>query len=259
MMNMEARHPAIRYFRLNEKPSARLVCLPHAGGSASCYRDWGKVLPDHFDLLAVQYPGREERYPEPFADSLEALADDITEALAPLAGVPMVLFGHSLGAALAYEVALRLRRRKLSLSRLVVSAHPAPHRQRDSALHQQGDEALLEDIRRLSGGSTPLDEPAMRELFMPMLRNDYRLIERYARDCPESVGVPVDVCFPLDDAEISEDEVRAWQDVTPWTLGILPFHGGHFYLREQYPDLVHRVLQRLDFPISQGGRGHVTT
>ncbi|KAF0808146.1 pyochelin biosynthetic protein PchC [Alcanivorax xiamenensis] len=258
-MSAKVRHPAVRCFRLSEQPSARLVCLPHAGGSASCYRDWGKALPDHLDLLAVQYPGREERYPEPFADSLEALADEITEALTLFAEVPLVLFGHSLGAALAYEVALRLRRRNLSLKRLVVSAHPAPHRQRESALHQQGDTALLDDIRRLSGGSTPLDEPAMRELFMPMLRNDYRLIERYRRDFPDEIDVPVDVCFPVDDDEISGDEVRAWQDVTPWTLGVLPFRGGHFYLREQYRDVVDRVLKQLDSPIGQGDREHVTS
>lgn len=232
--------------RVSPKPRARLVCLPHAGGSASYYRDWSKALPGHIDLLAVQYPGRAERYSEPFARSLESLADETAAALVQFADVPLVLFGHSLGAALAYEVALRLEQRALPLERLIVSAHPAPHRQRESSLHQQTDDDLLEDIRRLSGGSTPLDEPVMREVFMPMLRNDYRLIESYARGIPERVRAPVDVCFPLDDDEISESEVRAWQDVTPWMLGILLFRGGHFYLQEQYRELVERLLQRLD-------------
>lgn len=253
---------AVRVYRQSPQPRARLVCMPHAGGNASFFRDWSRALPVDIDLLAAQYPGREERFCEPFAQSLESLAEEIAAALVLLSDAPLVLFGHSLGAALAYEVALRLQGFDRPPARLVVSAHPAPHRQRKSSLHKQGDEALLADIRRLSGGSTPLDDPALREVFMPMVRSDYRLIENYRREYPKELqprllGAPVDLCFPLDDDEISESEARAWQDITPLELGVLPFHGGHFYLQKLYPELLERLLQRLDSTKELGEKKHV--
>lgn len=82
--------------------------LPHAGGSASFFRSWSERLPPDIDLLALQYPGREDRFNEAPATRLEDLSDGAALALRDFADAPLALFGHSLGAALAYETALRL-------------------------------------------------------------------------------------------------------------------------------------------------------
>lgn len=101
----------VRELRLSPCPRAQLVCMPHAGGAASFFRGWAGALPWDLDLLALQYPGREDRFGEPCARSIDALAGPAAEALVEYARQPLVLFGHSLGAALAYEVALRLEQR----------------------------------------------------------------------------------------------------------------------------------------------------
>lgn len=98
----------VRPFRLTPMPRLRLACFPHAGGSASFFRSWSERLPPDIDLLALQYPGREDRFNEAPATRLEDLADGAALALRDFADAPLALFGHSLGAALAYETALRL-------------------------------------------------------------------------------------------------------------------------------------------------------
>ena len=164
------------------------------------FRGWSHALPWDVDLLALQYPGREERFGEPCLTSIDALAGPAADALQRYAHAPLVLFGHSLGAALAYEVAARLEARAAPRC-LAVSALPPPHRQRLSDLHLQSDDALVGDVARLSGEHAALlADPEMRALYLPMIRSDYRAIETYRRDRPPRLTTPLGVMLPLADS-----------------------------------------------------------
>src|SRR5262249_29653456 len=96
--------------RFHPAPSAgsRLVCLPHAGGSASYFLPISRGLSPQVEVLAVQYPGRQDRRAEPCIEDVGGLADQITASLQPWIDRPVALFGHSMGAILGFEVALRL-------------------------------------------------------------------------------------------------------------------------------------------------------
>ncbi|CAI9121916.1 thioesterase II family protein [Brytella acorum] len=232
----------LRRFNRAAEASVRLICLPHAGGSASAFRRWRDLLPDKIDLLAAQYPGREDRYADSFAPDIAKLADELADALSNYLDRPLLLFGHSMGASIAYEVALRLEKRGTPPARIIVSAHPPPHRQRDSDLHCQNDEALVADVRRLSDQRPSLlDDPEIRALFLPMLRADYRLIETYRCVTPVAVATPITVVLPVDDAEITQDEALAWQDCTLSPLTLHDVEGGHFYL-QQHPERLIALL-----------------
>ena len=95
----------IRGFHPGADGAPRLVCFPHAGGSATFYFPLSRALAPSMEVLAVQYPGRQDRRAEPCIDSIDGLADEIVDALRPLTDRPMALFGHSMGAVLAYETA----------------------------------------------------------------------------------------------------------------------------------------------------------
>ena len=138
----------LRVLREGQQPRARLVCLPHAGGSASFFRPWLAHLPGDIDLLAVQYPGREERFNEAHIPCLATLAEHISQALLALPARPLWLFGHSMGAALAYAVGALLEADGVGPDHVFVSAHAPPHRQPSSDLHRQDDSALIADILR---------------------------------------------------------------------------------------------------------------
>lgn len=132
-------------------------------------------------MHAVQYPGREERLSEPFLTTVSEMADTIAAEILTLGTRPMTLFGHSMGAAIAYEVTARLERTGVVPQALVVSGQPAPHRRKRSALHRASDEDLLADIDRIGAAGSGLlrQDPELRDLLLPMIRADYQVIETY--------------------------------------------------------------------------------
>ncbi|WP_306098876.1 thioesterase II family protein [Pseudomonas sp. RGB] len=236
----------VRAYRLTPMPRWRLVCFAHAGGSASFFRDWVNALPADIDLLAIQYPGREDRFSEPCLTDMQRLADGAAHALQGYADRPLALFGHSLGAVVAYEVAARLEQRAIAVDHLFVSAHPAPHRQRGGHLHRGPDAALLDDVRRLSERPNPLlDDPALCELFLPGLRGDYRVVETYTCAQPQPLNSRITVFYPEQDPEIERDEAHAWQAASHQPLHLQRWPGGHFYLIEQRQALIDAIAATL--------------
>ncbi|MCP2253727.1 pyochelin biosynthetic protein PchC [Prauserella aidingensis] len=220
-----------------------LVCLPHAGGSASYYRRWGSLAVPEIEVHVVQYPGREDRLIETPIRSMSVLADAVSEAIAPLFERPVVLFGHSMGACLMYEVALRAERAGRDPALLVASGSSAPHRRERRSIHSASDAELLDELRREAAtDSAVLESPELLELLLPMVRGDYELIETYHPAAPEPLRTPLTVFRGADDADVDETGAAAWSEVT--ATGALRHHqvfaGDHFYLRD--PDEVLSVL-----------------
>ncbi|MGW6979870.1 thioesterase II family protein [Streptomyces sp. NPDC054932] len=238
-----------RRFRRVAAPRLRLVCLPHAGGTANLFAGWPARLPKDVDLLAVRYPGRQDRLAEPCVTDMDELADRITGALLPLTDLPVALFGHSMGSSVAYEVARRLEARGTAPAHLLVSGRAAPHRTRRSEFHLADDETLLSAVRSLGDlGSSVFDIPELRELLMPALRADYRLIERYHVSEPEVLSMPVSAYVGDSDPGSSRvlDDVRAWAGLTRSDdFHLRSFPGDHFYLAPCEAELVADVTDRL--------------
>jgi len=215
-----------------------VVCFPHAGGAASWFGPMARQLGTGIDVVAVQYPGRQDRLAEPCLDSIAALRDAVVaELLAPAAGWldrPVALFGHSMGAAVAYEVARTLEHDHGRPPRaLFVSGRRAPSTHRAERVHHGGDTALLREVARL-GGTPPelLDDPDLHDLMLPALRGDYRAIETYAwRPGPEP-GCPLWALVGDDDPAASPAEAAAWRPHTSGPFERRVFPGGHFYLAD---------------------------
>lgn len=236
-----------RKYSTTPTPRRRLVVLPHAGGTASFFHAWGRAFDGDTEVLVAKYPGRQERIAEPCVDSMDVLADQVTAALLPFADVPMTLFGHSMGASLAYEVALRLEERHaVTPAGLHVSSRKAPHRLTPRDLHEKGDAALIAELRRLGGTDTALlDDPDIRELVLPAVRADFTIVGTYGPRAAIPVGCPVHAWIGDADPSTPAREMEAWGDVAPrgFQLRVLP--GGHFYLVEQHDVLVREVSGQL--------------
>ncbi|MFH9065399.1 thioesterase II family protein [Streptomyces coeruleorubidus] len=211
-----------------------LICFPHAGGAASSYLPLSRALAPEIGVVSVQYPGRQDRRREPPCTSLMALAravaDELEHQLRPRQ--QYALFGHSMGAVVAYETARLLAERDLPMpGRLFLSGRGAP-----SATPRPGDllsddAALIAEIRRLGGtGRRVLDDPELLHLALPALRADYRALGGH-RDRP---GPPLDVPFTVmvgdADPVVAVDDARGWLAHSLRDSRLLTYPGGHFYL-----------------------------
>lgn len=237
----------LRRYPTAAPPRLRLLCLPHAGGSAGFFHGWGRAFGEDVEVLAVRYPGRQERIAEDPWTRLEDLADAITAELTPYLDTPLALFGHSMGATVGYEIALRLAQRHgIAPALLAVSCRKAPHLLTPRTAAFGSDDELLAEVGRMGGTDAALlaDED-LRELVLPAIRADFRAVAGYAARPGMPLPCPVAGYVGDADPDVAPDEVAAWAGIAPAGFGLTVLPGGHFYLVEQRDALVADLRERL--------------
>ncbi|AGL19210.1 thioesterase II family protein [Actinoplanes sp. N902-109] len=228
-----------RTFKPAPAAPVRLACLPHAGGSASFYHPLARALAPGIEVLAAQYPGRQDRYREPLVTSLTDLARHCFEALRPSIDRPLILFGHSMGALLAYEIALLMQDDGLAPPvHLVVSGRRAPSRYRDDQFHRLPPAGLVAQVRALSGtDASVLSDPETLRLILPAVRGDYRAVETYRHQPGRVVHSPVTALTGTDDPMVTVEEVTAWERHTDGPADIRSMPGGHFFVADHFDEI----------------------
>jgi surfactin synthase thioesterase subunit len=239
---------------LESRPWAalRLICFPHAGGSAVFYRSWAKAISPAVEVHAVQYPGRADRMRDPFVTDAGQMARLIAGSMGPLLDRPVALFGHSMGAVVAYEVARVLEGRKTPAAHLFASGARPPHaRGERENIADRDDDGLVAEMLALGGSDAEvLADPEMRELVLPYLRNDFRLIEGYRQRPGPRLTAPVTALVGDADPRVDETQAARWAEVGDggFTLRTLP--GDHFYLVPQQAAVLETVLRGLGVPVA---------
>lgn len=234
--------------RFHPAPGApqRLVCFPHAGGSASYFVAVSRALSPATEVLAIQYPGRRERRGEPAIDDLDVLAGLIIHALAPWADRPLTFFGHSMGATLAFEVARRWEVASTTLAGLFVSARRAPSRHRDERSHQLDDEGLLAEVRSLAGtGATLPGFERFVRLALPSIRSDYKAAETYRYRPGPALTCPLFALVGDNDPMATVEDAWWWREHTSGAFELRVLPGGHFYLDDQWPAVLDVLTKHL--------------
>lgn len=233
----------VRRFHVARPDAPRLVCFPHAGGSASFFFPVSTALLPTTQVVAVQYPGRQDRLRESPLTDLTALAAGVFQALRPSLSATDWFFGHSMGASLAFEVAL-LMEHQLGVppAGVIVSGRRAPSRFREESVHRRDDNGLVAEMRRLGGTDTSLlgDEDVAR-MVLPAVRADYQAIETYRPDRVDVLGCPIEVFTGTADPLVDAAEAAAWRDHTRAGARVRTFPGGHFYLTERPGEVIAAV------------------
>lgn len=230
------------------RAKVRLFCLPFAGGGASVFRTWHRELPETVESYALELPGRGARVRELPSLRLEPLVQGLADTLMSLLDRPFVLFGHSMGGLIAFELTRELRRRKAPLPRhLFISAFAAPQRPgRSPPVHLLSNAAFLEFVQGLEG--TPpevLSTPGLMDMLLPILRADWAVVESYTYRDEPPLEVPITVLGGADDAVVTREALEDWHVHTreDFTLRLLP--GGHFFLRTEEPRLLDTLRREL--------------
>ena len=227
----------------------RLFCLPYAGGGASIFRSWAAPRPPAgLQLCPIQLPEREERLREPAPRRVTTAVAQLTAALERHLDRPYAIFGHSMGALLAFELAREFQRRGIRAPvRLFLSAHRAPNLPPGrSPLHTLDDPSLIAELRRLSG--TPDEVLAHDELMalaLPTLRADFELCETYEYVPGSPLRVPLTIMAGADDPEVPLASLDDWRHASSCAVTRRIFPGDHFYLRDSPAAILGAIREDL--------------
>ncbi|MEV7425647.1 MULTISPECIES: thioesterase II family protein [unclassified Streptomyces] len=223
----------VRRYHPAPDSTVRLVCFPHAGGSASFFHPVSATFSPGADVIALQYPGRQDRRLEPCVTDLGTLADLITDQLLALDEKPTVFFGHSMGAVLAFETAWRLEQKGSGTAprAVLASGRRAPSTRRPESVHQRDDDGIIAELKLLNGTDAGVlaDEEILR-MALPAIRGDYEAIESYRCDEQRRLNAPITVLTGDADPRTTLDEAAAWERHTEGAFRIQVYPGGHFFL-----------------------------
>lgn len=232
----------------NPKAHLRLLCFPYAGGSSLIFRTWANSLPASIEVYAVEIPGRGRQIKLPSFNKIEPLVDAIASNIYPYLDKPFAFFGHSMGGLVSFELARLLRRKyNISPAHLFISGRRAPQIPTSKPpIHKLSESAFIEELRHLNG--TPkavLENDELMQLFVPILRADFAVLETYNYNPEPPLNCPISVFGGLQDLEVSCNELQAWQEQTTATFSLDMFPGDHFFLHSAQSLLLETLVTHL--------------
>lgn len=228
----------------------RLLCFPYAGGAAHIYADWRQPIPQQVLLQVVQLPGRGARFREAPLRSIGGMALGVMQALQQDPDPrPLVFFGHSMGALVAFETARLMRRSGMRLPcRLLLSGYIAPHLgYPEPPIHALSDAEFGDRLREYEG--TPaevLQHPELLSLLMPMVRADFAAVETYSYQTEGALPCPIAAFGGHNDTMIPEAAIAAWREHTRAGFSMQMFEGGHFFIHTARDALLARVVADIE-------------
>lgn len=222
----------------------QLFCFPYAGGDAGIFKQWNEKLQGIFQVFPIEYPGRGKKAKLPLVNNFNELLNELEFEILANAKSSFALFGHSLGGIIAFEMVRRLEKRGLSPKFLVVSACPAPkHIHKFSGTRLLTDEDFIVKLEKLNG--TPVshfEDQAFRSFFLPILRNDFALLEGYSASSDLVCSTSITVFRGSEDEHVTNEEARTWSEVSKQTR-IVEIPGDHFFIRK--PDQMLSEIVKL--------------
>jgi medium-chain acyl-[acyl-carrier-protein] hydrolase len=242
--------PWIMGGRLSPSARCRLFCLPHSGSGASQFSSWKNFLAPTLDICPIQLPGRENRFREAPFTQIRPIAENLANAIEPYLDRPYILYGFSLGALIAFELARQLRRQKVDPPvSLFALARPAPHLpQTKHPLHQLPDDIFVTELTHRYNGMSPLilQDRELMQLLLPALRADFAALETYVYQDEEPLACPIRAFGGNLDTTATEDELRPWQLHTHASFELKVFQGDHFFIRNNQQALLRSISAQLN-------------
>jgi medium-chain acyl-[acyl-carrier-protein] hydrolase len=251
-MKVKMSHPGSSWVSLsssNEGNRGRLFCFPFAGGGAAVYYRWIDRILAGIDVARVTLPGRETRLREPLFTNLPSLVDTLVEELIPWIDRPFALYGHSMGALLAFELTRELRRRhRLLPTHLFVSGFRGPQLPPpDPPFSHLPDADFIARVRQYGGvPDLIVQNEELMDIFLPILRADFKMMENYEYREEPPLECPITALGGLSDPKITREKIIAWNIHTSMKFSAHFFPGGHFFLQDSEPLVLNQINLQLN-------------
>ncbi|MGF7234681.1 MAG: thioesterase II family protein [Frankia sp.] len=211
--------------------AVRLIVLPHSGAGAASFNRWLGLFPPTIAPVRVQLPGREEAATETPLRRVRDAVDALLPQVCELVDEPRALYGHSMGALVAFELARALTSAGHPPVHLFVSGRRAPQRSPSRAtIHELSDDELITALETMDGtAGVTRRSPTFLRYALPLTRADLELSEEYAFGPGPVLPCPITAFYGTEDPVVDADEVDAWRDLTAASFAIHGFSGAHFF------------------------------
>lgn len=233
----------------NPQAKLRLFVFPYAGAGTAVFRTWVPGLSNNIEFCPIRLPGRETRIREPLFTRLTPLVETLANALSGFLDKPFAFYGHSMGALVAFETARHLRCIGQPMPQhLLVSARRAPQiPDPDSPMHLLSDSAFIKEMQRRYDGipAAILQTPELLDLFLPVLKADFSVIETYQYTVEAPLDCPIAVFGGTQDHVLRAGDLEGWQAQTNQAFTLQKFVGGHFFIQSQQAAFIAAVSRTL--------------
>jgi len=234
----------------SRRPNAltRLFCIPYNGGGVTSYHAWSGLVPASIEVYAAQLPGQMDRRDEPAPPTLVDWARGLADAIAPLLDRPYALYGHSLGALVAFEVARTLRARGLpEPAILFVGAIHAPHLPDPFPVSDRlTDLPTLARLGMLDALAPLLADPQLVRELRPTIQSGIDRLKGYRLEDQPAMGCPIVAMGGSRDEIVRREHLEAWREHSSAGYEHLVFDGGHLFHQERTTDVVAAISERIE-------------
>lgn len=246
----------VMYLKSNPASEERLFCFPYAGGSSIVFRKWPEKLPQFLEVGTIELPGRGRRLNEPLLKNISELVDVLTEAIYPHLNKPFNLFGHSMGALIAFELACSLKKRYgREPEHLYVSAHAAPQVcKKENPIYNLPKDEFIQKLLDLNGiPKEVVSNEELMDLVIPILRADFTVCETYKYEQNIKLSCPITVFGGVYDKNIDIEDLEAWADLTTSFCQLHLIPGDHFFIskcEQRFLDLLSSKFSDNKFKVN---------
>lgn len=228
----------------------RFFCIPFAGGSANFFLKWKSFIDKSIEFCPVELAGRGRRSGVPLYTTLDEAIEDIYRIInKQVDDSPYLIWGHSMGAILAYELFYRLKKGGFPLPvSLFVSGRAAPHiGSKTRIIHTLPYDEFKEEIINFGGKSVKdiFKHEELIDIFLPIMRADFKIIENYSFSPKEEpLDCNLTVLFSNDDT-MSLEESEAWRSYTKKDFKLYSFDGGHFFIEDHAKEIFDIIQESI--------------
>ncbi len=238
----------ITFPKPNPKADLRLFCFPYAGGSSTIFRPWLNKLLNNIEICPIELPGRGSKIKQAPLNRLEPIIESFSLQIKPYLDKPFAFFGHSMGGILSFELTrLLYKKYKIGPVHLFISARSAPQIiDSKPPIHTLPESDFIEKLRDYNG--TPnavLQNKELMQLFLPILRADFAVLETYTYHHAPPLECPISVFGGLEDNKVSVENLEPWRAQTNNNFCLKMFPGGHFFINDYYPLLIEKISEIL--------------
>jgi medium-chain acyl-[acyl-carrier-protein] hydrolase len=229
----------------------KLFCFPYAGGSTTVYMKWLKKLNRDISLIPIELPGRGKRFKEQYCNSFDEAVEDTCKQVCSQLGDKdrFILYGHSMGSLLAYEVTHKLKENLYNEPmHIFFSGRYPPHIIKNERLHLMTDDELIEEILKFGGTPRELfEDEQLLSLFLPIIRADYQIINTYEyRERSTKLDCNISCLNGLDDEDILDFELKQWSNCTNGNCSFYEFDGGHFFINDKSEEIINIINETVE-------------